>query len=79
MTCLTPLESGKRVRAAQRFTHLTSKTSIDDRGIVLLVCLWVPDGDGFATSRIAVGVSAVIHHARRQCDDELIGAMESTA
>jgi len=67
------------VGVAQNFTHLTSVTGVDDRGIVLLLRLWVPDADGFATFRIAVGISAVVHHARRQCDDELIGAMESTA
>lgn len=79
MTSLKLLETGKRVGIAQRYTHLTSKTGIDDRGVVLLVRLWVPDADGFATFWIAVGVSAVAHHAWRQCGDELIGAMESTA
>jgi len=67
------------VGVAQRCTHLTSVTGVDDRGIVLLLRLWVPDADGSATFRIAVGISTVVHHARRQCDDALIGAMESTA
>lgn len=67
------------MRVAQKCTHLTSVTGVDDRGIVLLLRLWVPDADGSATFRIAVGISTVVHHARRQCDDALIGAMESTA
>jgi len=46
---------------------------------VLLLSLWIPNVDGFATFWIAVWVSAIVHHARRQSDNEIIGAMASSA
>jgi hypothetical protein len=45
---------------------------------VLLFRPGVPDADGFATFGIAIWVSAIVHHAGRQCSDQFVGAMKST-
>jgi len=40
-------------------TNLTSITGVDDGGRVLLLRLWVPDADNFATFGIIIEVSAI--------------------
>lgn len=45
---------------------------------MLLFRLRVPDADDFAAFGIVVRVSAIVHHAGRQCNDKFVGTMKST-